>query len=368
MVDGLRPDISCYPKHSNEKGTNFGLMEFWIELKSRDDPFKGVEDTTPDTLKAKDIVGQLMSYAVPQLTSGFWTHCFSVFVFGHMARLIRWDRAGAIVTEAFDIQDESNLLLDFCQRYDQSTPEQRGHDQSVCVPKTKDRETAFTALTPIRGEGEEESAFNKRKADIVKEKLVEYLVNDTVTGAVKRFIGPPPKKQIMSLQGRSTRGCPVYDVESGKVCYLKDTWRVDSPELMKEGDTYTVLHQNKVSRIAGVVAHGDLVPTAISGSRADTSVSNRSKRGSIPPYTSQCTHPHINNHITQTDKLCKSDWTIGPCRPQVQGYVHYRLVLNVVGRDLTSFKSSKEVLRVFIDALTGMRLLFIMMLIGSDNL
>ncbi|KIM62210.1 hypothetical protein SCLCIDRAFT_92490, partial [Scleroderma citrinum Foug A] len=44
-------------------------------------------------------LGQIGAYATSQLTSQFHTHCYSVYVNRDHARIIRWERDGAIVTE-----------------------------------------------------------------------------------------------------------------------------------------------------------------------------------------------------------------------------------------------------------------------------
>ena len=57
---------------------------------------------------------------------------------------------------------------------------------------------------------------------------------------------------------------------------------------------------------------------------------------------------------TQTDKFHGKHGLKGHV---LQGLVHYRIVVDTVGRDLTGFRSSREVLQVFIDILTGISVL-----------
>ena len=257
-MEGLRPSILVYKCGNQEAGTNFEQMEFWIELVSQGDIFDCDGGFIPDTDVCSDIFGRLLSYAAAQMTSGFWTHCFSVVVFTDGARLIRWDRAGAIISERFTITDKSNLLIEFCQRFDQLAPEHRGHDPSVRIPSDRRRREAYNALKRTRETGETEDSFNQSKAEISEDGLVEYLVYYS-SGKTRSFIGTSPKKQVMLLRGRSTRGCPVYDIETKQICYMKDTWRIDSSDLMREGDTYAALLKNDVHGVAKVVAHGDVV-------------------------------------------------------------------------------------------------------------
>ncbi|KAI0308449.1 hypothetical protein OF83DRAFT_1020036, partial [Amylostereum chailletii] len=46
--------------------------------------------------------GQIIAYAHALLSMQFRLYCFSFLIFGSKARFIRWDRAGAVVSEAFD--------------------------------------------------------------------------------------------------------------------------------------------------------------------------------------------------------------------------------------------------------------------------
>jgi hypothetical protein len=68
-------------------------------------------------------------------------------------------------------------------------------------------------------------------------------------------------------------------------------------------------------------------------------------------------HPNIDVrdiHKTITDKFCQETWcTLKLSKGPLRGYIHYRLVLNIVGRDLTSFRSTKELTQVFIDTIEG---------------
>ncbi|KIM52042.1 hypothetical protein SCLCIDRAFT_142098 [Scleroderma citrinum Foug A] len=56
-------------------------------------PFETKPDISTNTL------GQIGAYATSQLASQFRTHCYSVYVNRDHARIIRWERDGAIVTE-----------------------------------------------------------------------------------------------------------------------------------------------------------------------------------------------------------------------------------------------------------------------------
>lgn len=59
------------------------------------------------------------------------THIFTISMAGSMARFLLWDRSGAIVTRAFDIRQQPDLLDDFQSMYYRSSREVRGYDTTV---------------------------------------------------------------------------------------------------------------------------------------------------------------------------------------------------------------------------------------------
>jgi hypothetical protein len=365
IIPGIKPDMAVYRKRSGIKGTDFSQMEMWLEAKNAIDPFNDpaeleeiVENETEnDRLDPLRIIGQLTSYAVAHLGGGFRTHCFSVFLVGRTARFLRWDRAGAIVSEAFDYIEKTHLV-EFFKRFDQLTPKQRGWDLTIRTPKAVHRRAAKAMLVPKRRTEESDKKFRERKKDVNPKKFVEYRVPDSEGGKPLCFVGPPPTRIPLSLQGRSSRGCAVYDVKNKRVCYLKDTWRVDSDLLKQEGETYKELQEAGVQHIASVIAHGDVasVRDALK-SKAELRSTGQS---TVPDATQTVEASPVSNvdlgdgHRTMTDKFCQEPWcTLKLFKNPLRGFVHYRLVLNVVGRDLSSFRSTKEVVQVFIDALEG---------------
>jgi hypothetical protein len=321
----------------------------WVEFETELDPFKGVsgsdlcaiatEDIEEGPTDAEVIVGRLISNAVAHMGSGFFTHSFSVFIFGNSARFIRWDRAGAIVSEAFDYV-KGKELVEFFLRFDQLSPEQRGRDLSVTTPSDTDRNAAKSALAPRKKPGESDEEFSERIKLYNPDTFVEYHVHDSNSGETRRFVGPPLARPVLSLHGRSTRGTPVYDVVKGAVCYLKDTWYINSDEQPVEGKTCEYLHKANVNHIANVVAHGDVL----------TSIG-------VPHSVASNVHPMTKHQTTFADLFCQSNEEWCTLRPRLQGHIHYRIVLDVVGREYTTFKSTKELLLVTVDAIRGVSLL-----------
>ncbi|KAI0273372.1 kinase-like domain-containing protein, partial [Gloeopeniophorella convolvens] len=118
------------------------------------------------------------------------------------------------------------------------------------------------------------------------------------------------------LVGRATFGYLAYDLTTGGLVYLKDFWRLDLPGIQKEGDIYRELEGKNVSNIAKLGRAGD-------------TVNERSE----DPYARFCQRSRSS-----------------PVVFIVEPYVHYRLVLNTLGKPLNQFNSTRQLCEVIRDA------------------
>ena len=125
----IKPDICIYKDDSNCRGpTDIARAELAIEFKwaTNDDPFgprtltgEGENKTCSflcDSKPGVDTAGQITSYAAAQLGSQFHICVYSILTVQSYARLIRWDRTGAIISEPI-LYDQQNYLAEFLRRY-----------------------------------------------------------------------------------------------------------------------------------------------------------------------------------------------------------------------------------------------------------
>ena len=225
-------------------------MEVYIEVKTKGgrDPFNDKEGECFEAAsnEAGETRAQIITYATAQLGSQFRTHIFSVVIFDRFARLIRWDRAGAIVTNAFpyvpSTPDRLSYLVEFFRRYDVSAPKERGVDESVSFDL----------------EADEASRARKALNLGVGNPLAKFRVYDGENS--KYFIGHRrPPKGYPSPTGRATRMFVVLDLERDEVMCLKDTWRINHEGMEKEGDIYRDLRRAGVPYIPDFI-YGDDIP------------------------------------------------------------------------------------------------------------
>jgi hypothetical protein len=304
----IKPDVSVYP-HTIDKNvkTDSALAEIFIEFKwdTNDDPFALVSDPQNqsllrDTKAAYDTLGQITSYAAAQLGAQFRTHVFSIFILRDTARLLRWDRSGVIVTETIEY-NKSDTLANFFSRYARAPPAMQGKDESVSDP------------SPVE-EGEAREALQLGKTV----PLVKLSIPNA--GGHSSFVTSAPEAILYTPPGRATRGFKAYHVLEKTVVFLKDSWRINLPDIQAEGKVYEVLNSADVRNVPHCIASGDI---------------------SSAKY-----------HATKTQDYVTKPWA---CRSDTQfiPHRHYRLSLNLVGRVLVEYRSSYEMVSAVRDALVG---------------
>ena len=349
----LRPDISIYwkqlgEKHNSEHGLDFKALDVWIENKNKgDDIFRTLTELKQDekdgdleshirwTNTAYKICGQLIAYATALHHSQYRIFSFAVVLFGEQGRLLRWDRSGVIYTEAFQWKTQPDTLFEFFWRLNFLSPVDRGYDTTV-TPVMDDDDETKAARSMLLTYGGWEKGNNLETA-----KLYRFLVHDDqdVNGKLRSYITSGAIWDTNSLFGRCTFGYIAYDVAKSKLVYLKDFWRTDLPRIQKEGDVYRKLHDANVPNIPALGPAGD-VPSSPDHADKFPLVVQRTR-----------TQDYVKRSANNDVILTRGEWC--PGRPCVEPYVHYRLVLETLGRPLNTFKSTRQLCEVIRDAIVG---------------
>ncbi len=253
-----------------------------------------------NTKLARDTLGQISSYAAAQLSAQFRTHIFSVLIVRDTARLLRWDRTGTIVTEAIE-HNKCSFLADFFSRYSMASDAGRGKDESISKPSSDE--------------------------EIVARRILQCnenvpLVKLSIPGlhGPRYFITSTPEAAMYTPPGRATRGFRAHDISENKLVFVKDSWRIDMPDIQAEGMVYKVLTEANVRNVPRCVASGDILPA--------------------------------DYHATKTHTYSKEEWACDEATHLIPRR-HHRLCLDLVGRVLVGFTSSREMVSAVKDALIG---------------
>ncbi|KAI0318538.1 hypothetical protein OF83DRAFT_935819, partial [Amylostereum chailletii] len=125
---------------------------------------------------------------------------FSVLITDQGARLLRWDRAGVVVTERFDHNSSDSPLSEFLWRFNSMTPEQHGHDLTFSQPTPQDISIA-------------RDAFSRSTHDIPSEApLYKVSVTDDVSEEEFFFVVSTPQACNDRVYGTASRGYIAVDL------------------------------------------------------------------------------------------------------------------------------------------------------------
>ena len=208
--------------------------------------------------------GQHIAYVTEVFARQIRVFYFSISLSGSRARLFRWDRAGCVLSESFDIRQQPKLLCEFLWRFSQASDASRGHDVTVEVALPAE-ETLFRTL--IEQETSDQLGVSGQQLSQAVQQhyvpgkvfamhVVTQSLPDTLPHA-RRFIVSRPVVSPLSQTGRGTRGFWAVDARDHRVLFLKDTWRL-SPSTGVEGETLRRLNDLGIRNVPHLVAHGDV--------------------------------------------------------------------------------------------------------------
>ena len=322
-------------------------------------------------------LGQVAEYMHNLLTNQHRCFAYAFYVKWKYARILYFDRAGAVISEPFDWTHSASLLHDFIWKAAHMTLEQLGYDPTVEVASEPEIDLlrskmgdelkalpaeiqqyvldAFLSTVTRQPEATTEDAEDstakpkkkaKAKPEVPLDEIPIYkltvtssdspidetfpdspptpsapppLTTPSASGASaseeRRFLVGRPHFAAGSLTGRCTRGYIALDLETETFCFLKDSWRPLVPGRSRpEHLVYERLRDRDVSNIASLICGGD-----VGGPRAQKTT--------------------VQDHI--------------PAEKKPITRVHYRIVVKEIGLPLTEFRNFTELAGVFEDALAG---------------
>ena len=276
----------------------------------------------------------LAEHATAQFTRQHRTCSFQVVIFGRWARFLRWDRSGAISTERFDYVVRPDILSEFLWRFDRMTDEQRGLDPTVKLANASEERLFIHAMrecvyAAIRGH---KNGVPQRPVQGTEALLDDahlwpvwkvHVVDATTRKSTDLLVGRPLSSELRVF-GRCTRAYIAYDLKSERLVFLKDTWRIDHPNLLVESTTYRALKKHKVPHVLDLLYGGDVRDTR-----------GRAQKTLTPDYA-------------EVD----DEWRI--TNSSHHGYVHHRVVQDIV-HNIGSALEVKEFIQVVHDVLLGTR-------------
>ena len=344
----LKPDITFFSKNSTadpqevsdeaSQATSFVQMELFVELKHdmQYDPFHDLpngEMKERDSISGDNTRGQCISYAANQLAYQHRLFAFSLVVCGKKARFIRWDREGAIVSAGVDCSQRQDIVIEFLQRFNRLTAEQRGLDPTAVFATPEEARMLESAAGKVEIESLRHSIGDQK---IYPRFRLE--VRDA-KGSVLNYVVGKAFNYSFGVVGRCTRGFLALDLDTKECVFLKDMWRIDAPGIEPEHIWYEKLVKAKVPHLVRFKHASDVVSPTPSpnyyGTIALDSTEMTSESGVQRGLTSRlvCLFPSGNT--------------------KPQAHVHYRLVQSEICRLLSKFTNSRDLVSVVLDSLKG---------------
>ncbi|KAI0781765.1 hypothetical protein C8Q75DRAFT_704776, partial [Abortiporus biennis] len=234
------------------------------------------------TDKAQQSLGQIISYASSQFARQHRHFLFSVCIFNTYARIIRWDRAGAIVTEPIDYRKHPARFVDLFQRFDQMSDKQLGLDTSVCLATAAEEKKLLDAVKAHKESVERKESLPIPNVDLTLDpSFASYKISVPVQNeAMRHYIVKRPFQAPSALWGRSTRAYIAYGITEKRLVFLKDYWRPmekgrdSEEEIYSEFDEYFKDQSDIRQHLPVVISSGDVCHKGQKGEFQDTVTQN----------------------------------------------------------------------------------------------
>ncbi|KAL5495952.1 hypothetical protein ACEPAH_3184 [Sanghuangporus vaninii] len=290
-------------------------------------------------------LGQNISYASDACSRQHRMFYFSILVVLTRARIFRWDRAGSIVTVSFDYREHPELLCEFLWRFHLANPVQRGFDPTVIVALEAEEELfrnivrKHVAFQLAIDEDNSKELDEALQLHYEPGKVTKIIVHDPKNLAQPReFLVSVPLESPRSVVGHCTRAYWSVEITApgeGKVCFLKDTWRVKLDEVVEEEIAYNGMKEAEVENICDLDAYEN-VPNLKLLPRCDTSDANA----------------RVQN-LTAGKNASEAEVVESQCT-RTNEYINKSVVLKQAGYPLSTFKGSQELFGGAKDALEAL--------------
>ncbi|KAL1740226.1 hypothetical protein HDZ31DRAFT_68144 [Schizophyllum fasciatum] len=267
--------------------------------------------------KDDNSAGRVLTYIENMHSHLHRVFSFFLFIDAEHFRVIRADRDGFIVTERTKWADPTthvtnNRLNDFLDRFDNMSDKQQGFDTTV-----NDAPEPGASISRAR-KALERVIPEDMKPKGEKTELPIRKIGVPCAGAehgLRWFYVSDPTSSARGMRSRATRGYPAWDPVTATVIFIKDYWRSDTDDLLKEADVIRELNEKGVRHAPTLICGDDL-----SGQR------------------------------TITGDYVDAKWNKGQ-RKAHHARVHHRIAMNFC-LPLWKFRSTRHLLQILYNAFT----------------
>lgn len=248
----------------------------------------------------------------------------------HVARLLRWDRAGVIISTAFRYRLQDSLSQ-FLWRFSFAQSHQRGCDMTV-LAATDMEEESFARM--IRQHITTQLGRDPTREEIAQHYTPSRVLKVPVRGknADIQFLISCPVVSPKSVASRATRGYWAVTVSGPEqVVFLKDSWRNNVDDIEVEGNILADVKD--VEGVPTLMCHGDVCEEDKNNGGMYQLSADR-----VPLIIREA-------YCTQTDRYLNGDWNMpSPLGNRPTSRIHYRQVIHEAGYTLENLAGTFELL------------------------
>ena len=280
--------------------------------------------------------GQLVDYASEIFCHQHRESVIVISVCDSTARLLRFDRGGAVVSRSFDyIKDPRTMVAVLHRLFGLgSNRRARGHDPTVVIA-TADEAELFHRLHADPAHQTNDTVTEALKHAVTPDWPVHRICipyqwpgpneqlpvrrNGSYPITIREFLVGRPAFSSSDVAGRGTKCMVAYDTTANKLVFIKDAWRADSLRRQTELEIYMHLWEDEES------VEEALIPTCLGG--GDVSYNGVVQRTRTHEYLDK------KGHLPR---------------------IHSRIIFKEICRRLVDFKGPAELTIGVFDAVEGM--------------
>ncbi|TBU37384.1 hypothetical protein BD309DRAFT_995132 [Dichomitus squalens] len=223
----------------------------------------------------KQLLDQITTTAEHLFAAQHRIALFMLLVIGRRFRLIRWDRAGTIVTPSVDYLQHPHVLCEVLWRLAHLDDSALGFDPSATQVVPGDIDYLRMDIAALRKPEDADPEERRLKDDEITTAVVFEYVRTAFRDSLKSgwpryklqvpdgedtrdFLVGKPAFVTAGPLGRGTRGYVAYDCKTRRFAWLKDVWRASYIISDTEGDILATLNEANVVNVPTLVCHGDI--------------------------------------------------------------------------------------------------------------
>ncbi|KAI0655269.1 hypothetical protein C8Q70DRAFT_923816 [Cubamyces menziesii] len=409
------PIVTAFYPLSSVQGRRRSYKVNWPDLRmlfhaetggEKSDPFHDLSNMSSSSRERRET---LISHLISDVHWAFLlqhrTFLYTLYFNGDYLRILRWSRAGIMVTKPVFYLDDPSVLPRLICRLTHLTDEQQGLDTSVTRVQVGSVEYKFmhelghsnydldipykegTELRPVTPSSSAPASPSSAAPDASQspepsddERVFRYVREGyakTLEDVWPRYcikVGEEGReflvaKPVSSAEELFGRGCNCYiavDCTTGKLVWLKDSWRPVGERSTPEGEVLKAFADDPKMSVPTLICHGyvkqsgatfhgptsselDAAAAPLPATQEKTTLLNAGEKGTAADDGRVIGVKRAREEDSQPQPEAKK--RTRQATPRLPEYAQYRLVVKEVALDLERFTSAWQLVRLIFECI-----------------